>query len=635
MRSFLTTVSVLWLATLLVACQPADDGDTAVETEKNVDEFVGDLNEQLETLNEEIAAALWVRSTYITPDTGVLASKALERGLEFQSEAVEESKAYEGKPMSEDSTRAIHLLKLGTPMPAPNDSAKRAELAEIATDLEGMYGAGKYCPDGEESCKTLPELEQVLANSRDYDEQLDTWIGWRTVAPPMRDKYTRFAELANEGASELGFENLGAMWKSGYDMPADAFEAETERLWGQVKPLYNELHCYVRDRLVDHYGEDKVSPTGPIPAHLLGNMWSQTWSEILDLTLPYPDATELDVDSALKSKHEALIGKYISEGRDDARQVADHEMAVEMVEMAENFYTSLGFPELPESFWERAMLTKPRDREVVCHASAWPMGGDDVRIKQCIEPTREQLWTIFHELGHVYYFLLYTDQPPLFQTGAHDGFHEAIGDTVNLSMTPVYMQQVGLVDNVEQSQEALINEQMQLALDKIAFLPFGKLIDLWRWDVFAGKITPDNYNEAWWALRTKYQGIEPPVERTEADFDPGAKYHIPGNTPYTRYFLSAILQFQFQRALCEAAGHEGPLHECSVYGSKDAGDRFGAMLVMGGSRPWPDALEELTGTREMDASAIIEYFDPLMSWLKEQNEGKACGWEETAVAEIE
>jgi peptidyl-dipeptidase A len=265
---------------------------------------------------------------------------------------------------------------------------------------------------------------------------------------------------------------------------------------------------------------------------------------------------------------------------------------------------------------------------VDCYASAWNMDTKgDVRIKQCIQATEEDLYTIYHELGHVYYYLSYVDQPYLYQAGAHDGFHEGIGDTINLSMTEGYLAGIGLLQQgTKSSREALINRQMKVASEKIAFLPFGKLVDQWRWGVFSGRIPPDRYNEAWWDLRRRYQGVVAPVARSEEDFDPGAKYHIPGNTPYTRYFLSFVLQFQFHRALCEAAGFKGPLHECSVYGSAEAGRRFREMMALGASRPWQDALEKLTGTRQMDASAIVEYFQPLMGWLEEQNRGRECGW---------
>lgn len=573
---------------------------------ESADEFVARVNRALGDLQKEASAAGWVQSTYITNDTEKLAAKAQERYLEGFTRAVEESKRYSGQQLSPATARAIALLKLNVSAPAPNDPAKRAELATLGSALEAMYGAGKYCPKGPESCRNQDELDEVLATSRNFAELTEAWTGWHTISRPMRKDYTRFVELANEGARELGFQDLGAMWRSNYDMPPEAFAAEMERLWAQVEPLYDQLHCYVRGRLTKKYGADRVPPGQPIPAQLLGNMWAQQWAKIYDLIEPYPGVANLDVDAALKSQH------Y------DARR---------MTESAEAFYVSLGFPKLPATFWERSMLTRPRDREVVCHASAWHMDlAEDVRIKQCIRPTEEDLRTIYHELGHLYYDLSYKDQPYLFQNGANEGFHEAIGDTVLLSMTPGYLNTIKLVGNVKSSRESVINQQMKLALDRIAFLPFGKLVDQWRWKVFSGEVTPANYNQAWWELRTRYQGVAPPVPRSEEDFDPGAKYHIPGNTPYARYFISFILQYQFQRALCQAAGFTGPLHECSVYGNAEAGRRFAEMLALGQSQPWPDTLEKLTGTRETDASAIVDYFTPLMGWLKEKNQGQQCGW---------
>jgi peptidyl-dipeptidase A len=577
----------------------AGPGETA-------DEFVVRVNEELVDLYQEAEAVAWVRATYITEDTATLASISNQKYSAWHSKTVAESLRYAGRDLSPETARAIDTLKLGTSQPAPNDAAKRKELAEITTELSGMYGAGKYCPEDGRDCMALGELEVTIAESRDYDENLDAWLGWRTIAPPMRDKYARFAELANEGAGELGFANLGEMWRAGYDMSPAEFQDETSRLWNQVTPLYDELHCHVRATLADHYGEDKVPLDQPIPAHLLGNMWSQTWSNIYDLLEPYPGVADLDVTAAL---------------------VEQEFSPQDMVRSAESFYVSLGLDPLPETFWERSQFSKPRDRDVQCHASAWGLdGGNDLRIKMCIKQTYEELTVIYHELGHNYYQRAYKDQQPLFQSGAHSGFHEAIGDTVVLAMTPSYLKEVGLIDSVSEDDRAVINDQMKRALDGIAFLPFGKLIDEWRWGVFSGEIAPEDYNKAWWELREQYQGIAPPVERTEADFDPGAKYHIPGNVSYTRYFLARILQFQFLRALCDTSGHEGPLHECSFYGSKAAGSKLNAMLSAGSAEPWQNTLEKLTGTQEMDGGAIIDYFQPLMGWLKEQNASRQCGW---------
>jgi peptidyl-dipeptidase A len=578
--------------------------------------FVAQANKELVDQVREINAAGWTQSTDITVDTQFLNAKATERLLEWFSRKAGETKAYDNDKLDASTARSLMLIRLGVSAPAPADAAKRAELAALSTELEAMYGEGKYCPQGksvlafgsdEKGCKNLDTLGEIIATSRNYDELSEAWAGWHSIARPMRPKYQRFAELSNEGARELGFADTGVLWRSRYDMPAADFEKEAARLYDQVRPLYEGLHCYARGKLAKKYGEDKVPAGKPIPAHLFGNMWAQQWNRIYDdLLKPYPGASIESADRGLRSQ-----------GWD----------AVKMTRSAEAFYTSIGFPALPQTFWERSMFTRPRDREVVCHASAWDMDDkDDVRIKMCMKPIEEDLFTIYHELGHVYYFIWYKDQPVLFQDGAHDGFHEAIGDAVNLSVTPSYLNQIGLVSAVKPSQEAVINQQMKMALDKIAFLPFGKLIDEWRWAVFDGRVKPADYNKAWWELRRKYQGIVPPVERTEEDFDPGAKYHIPGNTSYTRYFLSFILQFQFHKALCDAAGFKGPLHECSIFGNKEAGEKYAAMLKLGASEPWPDTLEKLTGTRQMDASAIIDYFKPLEGWLAEQNKGQACGW---------
>jgi len=597
------------IALALAGCSPPQAEEAAVANDaadESAAEFVARLNREMQLLSRDRAAANFTYATYINPDTALLAAQAEARYLEYFSDAVEQASRYDLAELDPSTRRALEQLRLGVSAPAPDDPEKRAELSLISSEMEGLYGSAKYCPEGKSECLDQTRLTEIMAESRDYDELADVWAGWHATARPMREHYTRFVELASEGARELGFKNLGTMWRSGYDMAPDAFEQEAARLWSEVKPLYNELHCYVRERLQHHYGVERVPEREPIPAHLLGNMWAQQWAEIFELVEPYPGASDLDVTQALEDQ------KY---------------GALEITRSAEKFYESLGFPALPESFWERSMFVKPRDREVQCHASAWNMdGANDVRIKQCIRPTHEELTTVYHELGHVYYYLWYRDQPYLFKGGAHDGFHEAIGDTVTLSMTPEYLHRIGLAGPVSQTPEELINAQMQLALDKIAFLPFGKLIDEWRWKVFSGAISPDEYNAAWWELREQYQGVSAPVPRSEADFDPGAKYHIPANTPYTRYFLSFILQFQFHKALCEIAGHEGPLHACSIYGNEAAGQRFAEMLALGESRPWQDALEKLTGTREMDATPIIDYFAPLLGWLREQNAGQQCGW---------
>jgi peptidyl-dipeptidase A len=563
-------------------------------------EFVSRVDGELKQVWIESETAAWENATDITDEHEQAESLTREKAMAYIAQAIKESRAFEDVRADPDTMRQLELLRRATTMPAPDDAAKRKELAETATKLQGMYGKGKH------KGKTLGELSDTMSDSRKYNELLEAWKGWRTVSPPMRPMYQRFVELSNEGAREIGYADTGELWRSQYDMPPEEFEAEMERLWKQVEPLYEQLHCHVRARLAEKYGKKKVPLDQPIPAHLLGNMWAQEWGNVYPLMEPHEGQPSIDVTKALQK-----------EGYDSKK----------MVETAEGFFVSLGMDPLPKTFWERSMLDKPEGREVVCHASAWdPSYDDDLRIKMCIKINMEDLVTIHHELGHNYYYHYYHDLPVLYQQGAHDGFHEGIGDTLALSVTPQYLNKLGLLEEVSEDPKAVINTQMQDGLDKIAFLPFGLLIDRWRWGVFSGEIKPENYNQAWWDLREKYQGVRAPVERSEEDFDPGAKYHIPANTPYSRYFLARILQFQFHKALCEASGHEGPLHQCSIYDSKEAGAKMTAMLAMGSSKPWPDAMEAIAGTRQMDGSAMIEYFEPLMGYLKEQNEGRTCGW---------
>jgi len=570
--------------------------------------FIKKVNEELKALTVKQSTADWIKSTYITEDTERASAWANDDLLAYTRQALEQARRFDGLPLDPDTARMIRLLRVGNPVLAPADAGHRAELTGLLAKMEGIYGAGKDCgPDGKGKCRDLEQLEEVVNRSHDPKALLDAWVGWHAVGRQIRPLYERFVVLANEGARDNGFADLGALWRSAYDMPPEDFERETDRIWAQVKPLYDELHCYVRAGLQKQYGKALVPDGKPIPAHLLGNMWAQEWTNIYPLVEPYPGVSSLDVT------------RKLVERKWDARR---------MVKLGESFFTGLGLDPLPATFWTRSQLTKPRDREVVCHASSWDVTfSDDQRIKMCIRPEEEHLVTIHHELGHNYYQHAYVKQPFLYMAGANDGFHEAVGDALALSVTPAYLVKAGLLDRVPPaSQKALINEQLKAALEKVSFLPFGKDIDQWRWQVFAGKITPASYQSSWWALRTKEQGVAPPVPRTEADFDPGAKYHVPANVPYTRYFLARVLQFQFYRALCRAAGQTGPLHACHFDGSKEAGRRLQAMLALGASKPWPDALEALTGERRIDGDALLEYFAPLRSWLREQNAGRRCGW---------
>jgi peptidyl-dipeptidase A len=602
-----------------VVTEPPVSDDAALIAEAQ--RFVADTDREIKRLSVEASVAEWANQTDITDEHEAAAAKANGELAKYITKAIKSSRKYEAiaAKLDPDTRRQLLLLKF-IGQPAPDDPQQADQLAKIGAEMTSIYGKGKSCvkptnqvkkvagagAKGPEICLGIDDASKVLQRTRDPKEALAVWQSWHdSVGRAVRDPFVEFVELANAGARGVGFKDVASMWKSAYDMPEDAFEAETDRLWNQMKPLYDQLHCYTRRTLTRMYGEKVQPKDGPIRAHLTGNMWAQTWVWLYKELEPYPGQAAIDVTPVLEKGY-------------DEQQ---------MVRIAEAFYTSLGMPELPATFWERSQFQKPQGREVVCHASAWDVTFEgDLRIKMCIQKTQEELEVIHHELGHNYYQLAYVDKPVLFQNGANDGFHEAIGDTIALSMTPAYLKERGLLAKVVKNDKQTINEQMKTALEKIAFLPFGLVIDKWRWDVFAGKVTPEDYNAHWWKLREQYQGVAPMTPRTATDFDPGAKYHVPGNVPYTRYFLARVLQFQFHRALCKIAGHTGPLHECSIYKNKEAGAALWKLLQAGASKPWQDTLYDLTGQREMDATAMLEYFGPLKTWLEQQNKGQRCGW---------
>ncbi len=592
----LSTICFLSVSAFAQAKKPTP---TRPATVAEANRFIAEAEKKLLDLSIKAERTNWVNSTYITDDTDAMAADTREEFTAAVTELAEQARRFDRLKLPYDLERKFMLLKLALTLPAPSNPAERERLTKITVKMQSEYGKGKYCPDGEKrKCLSLNDMERIMAESRDPEELKKIWLGWHSISPPFRDEYQEFVELANKGAREMGFKDLGTMWRSNYDMPPDAFAAEMERLWLQVKPLYDSLYTYTRARLAKKYGSQVVPETGLIPAHLFGNMWSQDWTNIYPLLKPKTGDPGYDLTEILKAK------------KTDEKQ---------MVRYGEQFFTSLGFEKLPGTFWERSLFKKPVDHEVVCHASAWSLDyKKDVRLKMCINITAEDFAVVHHELGHNYYQMAYAPKSFLYQNSANDGFHEAIGDTVALSVTPEYLKQLGMIDKVP-DQSADIGLLLNRALEKVAFLPFGYLVDQWRWKVFSGEIKPADYNKAWWELREKYQRIAPPAPRTEKDFDAGAKYHVAANVPYARYFLANILQFQFHRALCREAGYTGPLHRCSIYNNKQAGARLKQMLEMGQSRPWPEALKALTGEDKMDATAILDYFAPLKKWLDEQN----------------
>ena len=604
MKNFLSLISII----IVTSCAPSSE---QTPSNQDLEEFLANVESENKKDGPVIYSASWISSNFITYDSQkVIAdygTKSTLKSLERSREAA----SFDGLDTSKENQRMLNILKSSFVMPPPLDEELASELSEITTSLEAMYGSGEYCFDDEE-CYDLEAFESIIDNSRDPKELLRAWEGWHEIGKPMKPMYMRMVDIGNQGSVDLGYEGLSDLWFSKYDMPAEDFLDDTDRVWSEVKPLYDALHCHVRAKLNEHYGDEVISKTGPLPVHMLGNMWGQSWSNIYDLVYEEkPDSKYIDVTKIINEKS-------LSE--------------IEMVEYAEDFFISMGFKPLPKTFWERSLFVKPRDRSVVCHASAWNLdpANNDLRIKMCIEKNEEDFITIHHELGHIFYYQAYNHIPTVFQAGANDGFHEAFGDLLTLSITPDYLVDIGFIseDDAEEAKQDPIGLLMKQALDGVVIVPWALMLDKWRSGVFDGEIDESNLNSSWWSLREEYQGINTSYERSENYFDPGAKYHIPGNTPYTRYYLASIMQYQFHEALCNLIDYDGYLHECSIYGNKEAGDRIISTMAMGQSLPWQEAFENLTGSRQLSGKSIMNYYAPLKEWLDEENKNRTCGWSE-------
>ena len=600
-------LSIYLILLIVASCVP---GSEQIDRNKEIDDFLNDIEEENKNDGPIIYSASWISSNFITYDSQKVIADYGTRYTLKSLERSREASAFDDVSTSAENRRMLNILKSSFVMPPPLNKELASELSSITTSLEAMYGSGEHCyEDG--SCYDLEAFESIIDNSRDPEELLKAWQGWHEIGKPMKSMYMRMVDIGNQGSKDLGYQGLSDLWFSKYDMPADEFLNETDRVWEEVKPLYEALHCHVRAKLNEHYGDDVVSESGSLPVHLLGNMWGQSWSNIYDLV--YTEESQQNSVDVTKIIEEKGLNE------------------IEMVKYAEDFFLSIGFDPLPDTFWERSLFVKPRDRSVVCHASAWNLdpANNDLRIKMCIEKNEEDFVTIHHELGHIFYYQAYNHLPTLFQGGANDGFHEAFGDLLTLSITPDYLTQIDFITKDEASiaKEDPIGLLMKQALDGVVVVPWALMLDKWRSGVFNGEIDETNLNSSWWKLREYYQGISTSTERSEDYFDPGAKYHIPGNTPYTRYYLARIMQYQFHEALCNEIEFDGLLHECSIYGSEKAGEKIIATMAVGESLPWQDAFENLTGSRQLSGKSILNYYAPLKDWLDEQNKNRTCGWD--------
>ena len=599
---------IIFIFTIVIVTSCSNSSEHEVKDE-SLQEFIERIETEDELINPIIYSASWISSNFITHDSQLVLADYSKRSTLVDLQRSKDASSYNASSASDTERRKLNILKSAFVMPPPLDDTLATELSKIETKLSAMYGSGIHC-FSENDCNDLEGFEAIIDNSRDPKELKKAWEGWHEIGKPMKGPYMRMVEIGNQGAQELGYDDLSDLWFSKYDMPSEEFLQSIDEVWNEVKPLYDALHCHAREMLNEEYGDDVVSKDGPLPVHILGNMWGQSWSNIYDIIYKNKaQKNKLDVTKI-------ILDKNLSE--------------IEMVEIAEDFFLSIGFEPLPETFWDRSLFVKPKDRSVVCHASAWNLdpANNDLRIKMCIERNEEDFSTIHHELGHIFYYQAYNHLPSLFRAGANDGFHEAFGDLLTLSITPDYLQQIGFIDQ-DQATEAKEDEVgllMKQALEGVVVVPWALMLDKWRAGIFKGEIAYDELNDSWWDLRNKYQGIAPPSNRSGDSFDPGAKYHIPANTPYTRYYLARIMQYQFHESLCLAAGFDGPLHECSIYGNKDAGNKIISTMALGRSVPWQDAFKEITGTEKLSGKSIMNYYKPLKEWLDIQNENRTCGW---------
>ena len=580
------------------------------KSSEDLEKFLASVESENLLEGPTVSSASWISSNFITYDSQKVIADYSKRYTLKALETSRNASNFNDLVTTSSNRRQLELLKSSFVMPPPFDDKLAGELSEISTKLEAMYGSGKHCYD-DGTCLDLEAFENIIDSSRNSSELLKAWTGWHEIGKPMKPMYLRMVDIGNQGSKDLGFDGLSDLWFSKYDMPAETFLNETDRVWEEVKPLYEALHCHVRSKLNSEYGDDIVPLDGPLPVHVLGNMWGQSWSNIYDLVYE-KDETNTSID----------VTQIINERNIDE---------ITMVEYAEDFFLSMGFNELPETFWERSLFVKPQDRSVVCHASAWNLDSvnNDLRIKMCIEKNEEDFITIHHELGHIFYYQAYNHLPTLFQGGANDGFHEAFGDLLTLSITPDYLNKIGFISSEEatSAKKDPIGLLMKQALEGVVVIPWALTLDKWRSGVFNGEIEESNLNSSWWDMRESYQGITSPVNRSEDYFDPGAKYHIPANTPYTRYYLARIMQYQFHEALCNAMNFDGLLHECSIYGNQIAGEKIISTMALGQSQPWQDAFENITGSRKLSGSSVMNYYKPLKEWLDKQNENRMCGWE--------
>ncbi|XP_044735585.1 angiotensin-converting enzyme-like [Chrysoperla carnea] len=608
----------MWLPTLsiLILSKLCSTNNVLDYDEEHGKQFLEQANRDTLLWRNKISLAEWAYASNITDENLATKLAVSSEGAKFFKDQWQDVQKYAWKTFKDpDVKRQFSKYSiLGT---AALSSDKYEQLTKAIASMEEIYAKAKICDfKNPEKCNLSlePEITHILSTSNNAEELKHAWVEWRkNSGDKSKALFKEYVNLVNEAARLNNFADNGAFWLDNYE--TEDIVQQFEDLWQQIKPAYLQIHAFVRNELQKIYGESVVSSTAPIPAHLLGNMWAQTWSNIAKRTLPFPNKTPEDVTQEM---------------------VKQGYTPIKMFESAEEFFKSINLSPMPDTFWKNSILQKPEGRELVCHASAWDMSdGKDFRIKQCTTVDIEDFFTVHHEMGHIQYDLAYKHHPIIYREGANEGFHEAVGDTISLSVsTQKHLRKIGLLKSQEDDYESDLNHLYSTALDKIVFLPFAYTVDQFRWNIFKGLIKPENYNCEWWKLRENYQGIEPPVNRSSDGFDAGAKYHVVADVPYIRYFVSFVIQFQFHKAVCQKSGQYVPndptkqLHQCDIYQNTEAGKLLKNMLQLGSSKPWPDAMEAITGQRKMDASGLLEYFKPILDYIENKNKenGVHVGW---------
>uniref|UniRef100_A0A8C4RH50 Angiotensin-converting enzyme n=1 Tax=Erpetoichthys calabaricus TaxID=27687 RepID=A0A8C4RH50_ERPCA len=588
-----------------------------VTVEEKAEQFLNDFNIEAPILNYQYSLASWEYNTNITNEN---AEKLSEMGAiwsEFYNKASDNATDFNLNEISNYTIKQqLQFLQDKGSGALPKD--KFQKLNKILQEMSKIYSTGKVCRG--ESCLTLePGLEDIMANSTDYDERLEVWEGWRReVGKKMRPLYEEYIVLKNEASKLNGYKDYGDYWRGDYETEGDSpygytrdqLREDVGKIYKEILPLYKQLHAYVRAMLSKAY-PGHLNNRGGLPANLLGDMWGRFWTNLYGLSIPFIGKEDIDVTSAMDGKGWTYK---------------------DMFEAGETFFESVGLFNMTEEFWNNSMLEKPNDREVVCHPTAWDMGnGKDFRIKMCTKVNMDDFLTVHHEMGHIEYDMAYAHQPFLFRNGANEGFHEAVGEIMSLSAaTPKHLKSLDLLSaNFVEDYEIDINFLMKQALTIVSTLPFTYMLEEWRWQVFEGKIPRDRWMKTWWEMKRNLVGVAEPVPHDETYCDPPTLFHVSNDYSFIRYFTRTIYQFQFQKALCEEANHSGPLYKCDITNSTAAGLKLKNMLELGKSKPWTEALQRITGETRMNATALLDYFRPLEDWLKKDNElnNRYVGWD--------